>query len=44
LGFNLGDFPAAEAYYERAVTLPIYPMMSDEDVGTVVAALSVATT
>jgi dTDP-4-amino-4,6-dideoxygalactose transaminase len=39
LGFGPGDFPNAEAYYARAVTLPLYPAMSDADVETVVAAL-----
>jgi UDP-4-amino-4,6-dideoxy-N-acetyl-beta-L-altrosamine transaminase len=42
LGFNLGDYPNAEAYYERTVTLPMYPMMTDEDVEMVVRAMTVA--
>jgi len=42
LGFSPGDFPKAEAYYDRAVTLPMYPMMSDEDVAMVVRALTLA--
>ncbi len=25
LGFSLGDFPNAEAYYERAISLPLHP-------------------
>lgn len=40
LGFKPGDFPNAEDYYARAITLPMYPMMSDDDVATVVAALT----
>lgn len=36
LGFKPGDFPNAEAYYSRAVTLPMYPMMTDADVRTVI--------
>jgi len=39
LGFEPGDFPNAEAYYERAITLPLYPAMADEDLETVVSAL-----
>lgn len=39
LGFAPGDFPRAERYYERAVTLPMYPAMSDEDRDTVIAAM-----
>ena len=38
-----GDFPNAEAYYERALTLPLYPRMSDDEQDKVVAALARAT-
>lgn len=31
-GYRPGSFPAAEAYYQRALTLPLYPKMSDEEV------------
>jgi UDP-4-amino-4,6-dideoxy-N-acetyl-beta-L-altrosamine transaminase len=27
LGFNIGDFPECEAYYEREISLPIYPAL-----------------
>lgn len=30
LGFQRGDFPAAEAYYAQAISLPLFPAMSDE--------------
>jgi UDP-4-amino-4,6-dideoxy-N-acetyl-beta-L-altrosamine transaminase len=30
-GFRPGDFPAAENYYEHAISLPIFPRMSDAD-------------
>lgn len=39
LGFNPGDFPRAEAYYRNAITLPLYPAMTDADRDTVVAAV-----
>jgi UDP-4-amino-4,6-dideoxy-N-acetyl-beta-L-altrosamine transaminase len=39
LGFAPGDFPAAEAYYAEAISLPMYPTMSDADQDRVVAAL-----
>lgn len=39
LGFRPGDFPNAERYYSRCITLPMYPAMSDEDVEAVVEAL-----
>lgn len=29
LGFKPGDFPEAERYYERAITLPLYPTMTE---------------
>ncbi len=31
-GYHKGDFPNAEDAYERAISLPIYPGMSDSDV------------
>lgn len=46
LGFAKGMFPEAERYYEEAVTLPIFPAMTDDDVRRVreslVSALSPA--
>ncbi len=38
-GYNTGDFPEAEAYYARAITLPLYPMMTQEDVAYVINAV-----
>lgn len=35
-GYKKGDYPRAEGYYERAITLPIFPRMSDEDVERVI--------
>lgn len=29
LGFKTGDFPAAEEYYRRAISIPLYPAMND---------------
>ena len=31
LGFKRGDFPAAETYYDRAITIPLFPAMTDEE-------------
>lgn len=36
MGYNKGDFPNAERYYERAVTLPLFPKMTDEEVEYVI--------
>jgi UDP-4-amino-4,6-dideoxy-N-acetyl-beta-L-altrosamine transaminase len=31
-GFKKGDFPAAEKFYEREISIPIYPSLRDEDI------------
>jgi perosamine synthetase len=38
-GYREGDFPVAEGYYEQAISLPIFPKMSDEDVERVIVEL-----
>ena len=38
-GYKPGDYPRAETYYDRAITLPIFPKMSDGDFNCVVEAL-----
>jgi len=38
-GYRKGDYPKAERYYERAITLPIFPKMSDEDINDVIKAV-----
>jgi dTDP-4-amino-4,6-dideoxygalactose transaminase len=42
LGFKRGDFPNAEAYYDGAITLPLFPRMTDADQDRVVDALAKA--
>jgi DNA-binding NarL/FixJ family response regulator len=39
-GFQRGDFPVAEKAYERIVSLPLYPKMSEGDVEDVIKAVS----
>lgn len=39
LGYPPGAFPVAEDAYRRAVTLPLFPRMTDRDVEDVVAAI-----
>jgi UDP-4-amino-4,6-dideoxy-N-acetyl-beta-L-altrosamine transaminase len=39
LGFRIGMFPQAEAYYRRAMTLPLYPGLTDAQQVLVVDAL-----
>jgi len=38
-GYHLGDFPKAENYYSRAITLPVFPKMSDKDIDDVIKAV-----
>jgi len=40
LGYRKGACPVAENYYNRAITLPLYPKMRDKDVKSVVRILS----
>ncbi|MFL6734560.1 MAG: UDP-4-amino-4,6-dideoxy-N-acetyl-beta-L-altrosamine transaminase [Sphingomicrobium sp.] len=42
LGFGQGYCPKAEAYYAEAISLPIYPALSDEEQREVVAAVTAA--
>ena len=44
LGFQCGDFPVAEQYYEQAITLPLYPSMTEDEWSTVVSAVQGALT
>jgi dTDP-4-amino-4,6-dideoxygalactose transaminase len=39
-GYRPGAFPNAEAAFARAISLPLYPGMSDDDVDDVVAAVA----
>jgi UDP-4-amino-4,6-dideoxy-N-acetyl-beta-L-altrosamine transaminase len=39
MGFQVGDFPEAERYYREAISLPLFPAMSDEDQQRVISAL-----
>jgi len=37
--YGLGDCPNADAYYEKALSLPLYPAMSDADIQSVIHAI-----
>lgn len=41
-GFNPGDFPQAERYYDRAISIPLYAGLSEDDQDAVVKALHAA--
>lgn len=40
MGFQLGNFPAAESYYAEVISLPLFPALSDADQDKVIAELS----
>lgn len=40
LGFKTGDFPNAEAYYRKAISLPVFQDMSDDQQDEVIEVLS----
>lgn len=40
MGFKQGDFPNAETYYAGAISLPMYPTMSEAQQDEVIAALT----
>lgn len=42
MGFQLGQFPAAEAYAAQALSIPLYPSLTDAQQNRVVAALTAA--
>lgn len=36
LGYKIGDFPKSESYYEKCLSLPMYPSLSDVDLQFVI--------
>lgn len=42
MGFAPGNFPEAERYYREAISLPMYPGLSDDDLNKVVDSLKAA--
>ena len=40
MGFRVGDFPESEKYYSEAISLPMFPNLSEEDQDKVVKVLS----
>lgn len=42
LGFGPGDFPASEEYYRRAISIPLYPDLTEQQQEHVVKSLEVA--
>jgi len=38
-GYNWGDFPIAEHYYKKALSIPLYPRMTDVDVDYVIRSI-----
>lgn len=42
LGFKYGDFPEAESYYKKAISIPLYPTLTYEEQDYVVESLRTA--
>lgn len=40
LGFKNGDFPNSEAYYDKAISLPIFPSLTEQQQDHVISVLS----
>jgi dTDP-4-amino-4,6-dideoxygalactose transaminase len=38
-GYRPGDYPRAEAYYASALSLPLYPKMTEEEIDWVILSL-----
>ena len=43
-GFKVGDFPNSERYYERAISIPLFPALTDQQQRFVVETLAEALT
>lgn len=39
-GFKIGEYPNAEKFYDRELSLPIYPELKDEDINYIVNSLN----
>ena len=39
-GYNAGDYPIAERFYDRAVSIPLYPSLTNEEVNKVVKGIT----
>lgn len=39
LGYKAGDYPKAEAYYEKCISLPLYPILTDSDLTFIIKAV-----
>jgi dTDP-4-amino-4,6-dideoxygalactose transaminase len=39
MGYKIDEFPASEQYYKEAISLPIYPGLTEEQQNEVVASL-----
>ncbi|MBD1582220.1 UDP-4-amino-4,6-dideoxy-N-acetyl-beta-L-altrosamine transaminase [Pseudoalteromonas sp. S16_S37] len=42
LGFRVGDFPNAEKYYQQAMTIPLYPDLTQNEQQTVIETIKTA--
>jgi dTDP-4-amino-4,6-dideoxygalactose transaminase len=40
LGFKVGDFPESEKYYSEAISIPLFPQMTEEQIERVIDVLT----
>jgi dTDP-4-amino-4,6-dideoxygalactose transaminase len=40
MGFKIGDFPESEKYYSEAISLPMFPNLTEDDQNRVVDVLA----
>ena len=38
-GFKPGDYPRSEAFYQREISIPMFPKMTDEEVDYVISTI-----
>jgi len=39
LGFRVGDYPEAEKYYSEAISVPLYPQMTERQIDYVISSI-----
>jgi len=40
-GYKAGDYPAAEGYYSKTLSLPLYPRMTDKEIEGVLSGIKI---
>jgi UDP-4-amino-4,6-dideoxy-N-acetyl-beta-L-altrosamine transaminase len=40
MGFSMADFPNSDIFYKKTISIPIYPLLSDEDVKKIIEVIN----